>query len=148
VILLTINLKCYKLTKKNEEGKVMIRKTSFFSLFCFLFLFSGIVGAQDTISLPIVMSSTNSLVGTWNLANCTGSCSEVPNQFVFNANGTGTASGPGGGTFTWTLCGNQLILNPTSGDTNVANINWIDNNNFIATLVAGGNKNQTTWKRA
>jgi hypothetical protein len=147
VILLIINLKYYKLNKKMKKGKVMIRKTFFFSLFCVLFLFSGIVGAQDSISLPLVMSSTNSLVGTWNLANCTGSCSEVPNQFVFNADGTGTASGPGGGTFTWTLCGKQLILNPTSGNTTVANINWIDNNNFIATLVAGGN-NQTTWKKA
>ncbi len=99
------------------------------------------------VYLPLVVSSINSLVGTWNFVNCTGSCSAVPNQLVFNANGTGTASGPGGGPFTWTLSGNQLTLNPTSGNMNAADINWIDNNNFIATLVVGGN-NQTTWKRA
>jgi len=94
-------------------------------------------------------SGTNSLVGTWNFVSCTGHCSTVPNQLIFNANGAFNFPGPGGGTGTWTLSGNQLTLTFTSEATiGIITITWIDNNNIILNVVSGGSPQTTVWKRA
>jgi hypothetical protein len=77
-----------------------------------------ILGSTPKLYLPLILSTSNSVVGTWDFVNCTGSCSGVPNQIVFNADGTGQGIGTNSDanqTFSWTQQGNQGTVKVADG---------------------------------
>jgi hypothetical protein len=60
-----------------------------------------------------------SIVGTWNKDSFTGDGANLPDQLIFNTNGTGSFSGTASGAanFTWTYRGITLSLIPQQGGT-------------------------------
>ena len=57
-------------------------------------------------------STILTIVGTWNRASITGTGANLPDQLIFDMNGTGSFSGTtsGAANFTWTYQGTQLSL--------------------------------------
>jgi len=75
-----------------------------------LFLVMGCGGGGSSSGGSV--STAGTFVGTWNRVGTTGTGTNLPEQFIFNSNGTGSYSGnvSGNANFTWTHVGTQLSV--------------------------------------
>ena len=95
---------------------------------------------------------SDTIVGTWNRVSSTGTGANMPEQLIFNSNGTGSYSGSatGSGTLTWTQQGSQLTITIQGvGTITVNNMSSPVGNTFTLGLYSGGTLTGTaTYNRA
>jgi hypothetical protein len=102
-----------KMWERHKLGRRWMKsKISFLVLLGLLFvILMGCGGGGSTSGSGTTILT---IVGTWNRASFTGTGANLPEQLIFNMNGSGSFSGTASGaaTITWTYQGTQLTLNP------------------------------------
>ncbi len=95
----------------------MKSKVCFLVIFGLLFVFLMGCGGSSSGINSINGTTVLSIVGTWTKASSTGDGANLPDQFIFNVNGSGSFSGVASGSanFNWIYRGTTLVINPQGG---------------------------------
>ena len=95
----------------------MKSKVCFLVIFGLLFVFLMGCGGSSSGINGINGTTVLSIVGTWTKASSTGDGANLPDQFIFNVNGSGSFSGVASGSanFNWTYQGTTLVINLQGG---------------------------------